>query len=83
MDEKQIEKIRSVLSKGKWNYVLKHGLLLWGIPMAIIMNLFFIFISGFGFSWNTAIFTAIISLIGGFLFGLWNWKILNKKVNSQ
>lgn len=77
--EDQWERLRK---KGKAKYILIHGVLLWGVPMAIIMNIYFHFRAGYPWIPTTYYITPIF-LIGGFLFGLVMWSILENRYQKQ
>lgn len=38
--EKKAERLARILSKGKWNYILWHCLLGWGLMAAVVYSLF-------------------------------------------
>jgi hypothetical protein len=73
--EDQWERLRK---KGKLKYIIIHGVLLWGAPMAVIINLYFHY--RVGYPWlPTAYYITPIFLIGGFLFGLFMWTFLENR----
>ncbi len=82
MNEKRLKQIQKFLRMGKWNYVLKRGVLFWGVSMAVLMNIFYL-IMGVGFSLGFILVTTVIFLIGGLIFGLWTWYLFNKKLKSN
>ena len=64
---------------GRNQYVLRVGVLGWGVPVAI----FFSLIQSFEYGWDTFIFRLIPALVlfpvGGIFFGLFMWKIMERK----
>jgi len=73
--EDQWERLRK---KGKSKYILIHGVLLWGFPMSVIVNLYYHYRAGFPWL-PTAYYVTPIFLFGGFIFGLVMWNILEKR----
>ncbi len=67
--------------KGKSKYILIHGVLLWGVPMAIIMNLYFHYRAGYPWT-PTAYFVTPAFLLGGLLFGFFMWSFLEKRYQN-
>lgn len=61
---------KEIRSKGMLNYVLFHGVLLWGVPMFVVMT--FIVHSDRSDIRSIGI-SAILWPIGGALFGIVNW----------
>ena len=40
------EKWEKLRAKGKWNFILKYGVLLWGVGTAVLFSLFFPMVMG-------------------------------------
>jgi hypothetical protein len=71
---------RAKLSKlGRTQYVLRFGVLGWGVPTAILFSL----VQGYRFGWDGFLFQLIPALIlfpiGGILFGRLMWRALENK----
>jgi hypothetical protein len=69
---------------GTTKYILKYGIIRWGIPTGIICSVFMQFIiykshSVIDFLISTVICLLLFSLLGGSLFGFITWKVLKKK----
>ena len=83
MDKKQKAKFQKKISVGKWEYILLRGVLLWGIPCATLMLLFYRFVLHVGLSWGFIIFNYAVILIGGFVYGLCMWQMMSQKLESK
>ena len=88
LTEKQKQKITKLISKGKRQYVLKIGVLYWGVMSAILFRFYMIVIHGTGepflqqfFSLETVIAFIIFPLCG-IIFGLLMWKSLQKTAKN-
>ena len=77
--EDQWERLRR---KGKMKYILIHGLLLWGAPMAVIMNLYFHYKTETPWL-PAAYYITPVFLVGGLIFGLIMWNFLEKRYQAQ
>lgn len=68
--------------KGKIKYIIINGMLLWGLPMAVIMNIYFHYRADY--PWFPSIYYITpIFLIGGIIFGSIMWSILEKRYQAQ
>lgn len=67
-----------IRSKGKARYLFIHGVLLWGLPMNIVMNLYLHFRAGYPWT-PTLYYTIPILLIMGILWGCLMWFLLERK----
>ena len=60
-------------------YILRLGVLGWGVPVAILFTV----IQSFEFGWDSFLLRLIPALIlfplGGILFGLFMWRLLQRK----
>jgi len=71
------EKCAKLLKLGRKQYVLRYGVLGWGVPTAIL----FAIIKGFEEGWATFPIHLLVSLIlfplGGIIFGrcMWRWMV--------
>jgi hypothetical protein len=75
------EKLGILISKGKWNYILRHGVVGWGVMTAALFSLFQYYFGGEDF-WSTAKFSFIAFPIGGIGWGAFMWWFLNKEYNK-
>jgi hypothetical protein len=77
------KRLKEIIKKGKWNFVLIDGMLRWGI----IMTIFFLLFQKFVFNWEidsfTIISTLVIFLIGGLVWGLWVWNRIEKQRKTR
>ena len=70
----KIEKWEKLRAKGKWNFILKYGVLLWGVGTAVLFSLFFPMVMG-GKKPSLPVFALSIVLfpIGGIAWGYFMW----------
>jgi hypothetical protein len=87
MNPKQMEKWENIRNKGKMSYVVIYGILLWGIPVSILGELFSR-ITKYGFTLDvfnsdhfvsSIIFRTITFIIAGIFCGLYMWDRMEKK----
>jgi len=72
--EDQWERLRK---KGKMKYMIINGALLWGLPMSLVIMIYFHFKRDL--PWTPTIFYLVPTfLVGGFIFGFIMWTILEK-----
>jgi hypothetical protein len=73
------EKLDRFTKLSRNQYILRVGVLGWGVPVAILFAL----IQSFEFGWDSFVFRLIPALIlfpiGGIFFGLFMWKMLARK----
>ncbi len=63
---------RQTRRHGMWPFVLKYGLLYWGVPMFVLMT-FVLHPFQHGFASQSAIVHCIVWPLAGVLFGLFTW----------
>ncbi|MCF4008159.1 hypothetical protein [Rheinheimera sp. UJ63] len=81
MHQHQSEKLKALVKKGKWSYVLKHGVLGWGVPTAILWSAIMHFIGSIPF--NESIFLALVLFpIGGLFWGLFMWFFIKREFSK-
>ena len=73
-------KLEEIVDGGKWNYVWVRGVAMFGGFMFIFMTLFDKFLWGYELDSFVITLNFVIWAIAGFLFGLWTWKNINKKL---
>ncbi len=82
MNKEQEKKMKELVMMGKWNYVFIKGVFYWGGIMFLVFT-----ILGYLFYpdvWkDTIIFNIVLWAIGGFVFGLWTWSAMNKKLQER
>ena len=76
---KKFEKWEKLREKGKWNYILKYGVMIWGVGTAV----FFSLIISFVMERETSFFLILlISLIlfplGGIAWGAFMWSFIER-----
>jgi hypothetical protein len=79
MSHSDSEKWAKLSELGRSQYVVRYGVLGWGVPTGILFSL----IQGYRFGWDGFLFQLIPALIifplGGILFGRIMWRLLEKK----
>ncbi len=81
MTATKVEKQERLLAMGKWQYVVKYGVLGWGVLTAI-------FYTGFMYFTNSSplLKTLLTSLVafgfGGVFWGLFTWHFINRRRNK-
>ena len=75
MFSKDPEKLKTILKKGFWFYVIRHGVLGWGVPVGIVWSAIMHYLKVIPFF--ESIFVAMIYFpLGGFFFGSCMWLLL-------
>jgi hypothetical protein len=79
MSNSDSEKLAKLSKLGRTQYVLRFGVLGWGIPTAILFSL----VQGYRFGWDGFLFQLIPALLifplGGILFGRIMWSVMENK----
>ncbi|MCK5042074.1 MAG: hypothetical protein KAR62_07255 [Sphingomonadales bacterium] len=73
------EKLEGVIAKGKWHFVFWRGMVFWGLSTAISVKVVIYFISGTPFLEDIWVWIFTFTLMGGPLFGLFMWPIINRQ----
>ena len=83
MNTKQMAKWEDIRNKGKRKYIIKYGLIFWGIPMAILVSLLqYLSVGKLNVIMNVII-SIIVFLLGGLLYGLIMWTYLEKRYKDS
>jgi len=81
MNQQKAEKLKAVIKKGRWSYVVKHGVLGWGLATAVLWSVIMHFIDSMPFT--ESIFIALVVFpICGFFLGLFNWFLINREFSK-
>ena len=93
MNKTEKQKLETIIKKGKWNYVLKYGVLYWGLGLLffteIVNRLFFldeptlIFNPTSRADISINIFSIGIFLFVGLMIGLWGWESINERIKNK
>jgi hypothetical protein len=79
MSQSDAEKWAKLCKLGRTQFVLRYGVLGWGIPTAILFSL----IQSYRFGWDGFLFQLLPALIlfpiGGIFFGRFMWRMLENK----
>ncbi|MCK5043769.1 hypothetical protein KAR52_02085 [Candidatus Pacearchaeota archaeon] len=81
MTEKDEQKLKKIIKKGKTNYVLTYGLLLWGFVFPTFLILFNKLI--FEEKIDSPFIFYIISIPVGLIIGFWGWKSINDRIKNK
>lgn len=81
MNQQKIEKLKVLVEKGKWPYVLKHGVLFWGLPTAVFWSVIMYFMDGTPVVERLFIALVVFPICGFFL-GLLNWFFINRELRK-
>ena len=78
MDNINVSKLEKIITNGKLNYVLVHGVLGWGVVTALLFSLLRHFTIA-PQSVGSVSINLIVFSIGGLIFGLVMWTVLKNK----
>lgn len=93
MKKSAFKRWSKIRKKGKLSYILKYGILFWGIPTGILAGILLYFIEMGGFTFQA--FTQIefygeviarvlfFALVGGPLYGILTWVGRERKWNKE
>ena len=81
--QKRFEKWERTRSKGKWNFVLKYGVLFWGLGTAVLFSLFIPMVSRTESFLGILPFALVLFPIGGIVLGVATWYISEKAYHKQ
>jgi hypothetical protein len=77
--EKNITQWEQVRSKGRDHFIWYRGVLGWGVPFAITMIVWQWYRKGWDELYFSGLFYLIFGPVGGYFWGAWMWKWLEKK----
>lgn len=78
MDDGKFTKLKQLMDKGKWPYILVYGVLGWGVSTAILFSLLQAFLGEVAFL-DVLSLSLILFPIGGLFWGLYMWSYLGKQ----
>ncbi|WOT04524.1 hypothetical protein [Shewanella youngdeokensis] len=81
MDAAALLKLEKVLAKGKWHFVLFHGVLRWGVLTALLFCVFK-YVTHAHCSWLTIKLAFITFPLAGMVWGAFMWWYLNRKMHQ-
>ena len=81
--QKRFEKWERTRSKGKWNFVLKYGVLFWGLGTAVLFSLFIPMVSRTESFLGILPFALVAFPIGGIVLGIVSWQLSEKAYHKQ
>ncbi len=76
------QQLQSIMQKGKWHYIIVHGMLCWGLGTAVLFSLLMFFFNEQPF-WNTLLKSLIMFPLGGIVWGSIMWNIIIRAVASK
>ena len=74
----RMAELQKLITKGKGQFVIVHGVLMWAIPPALLLILIEIYLSPTLVTATLSI-ALVASLALGFAIGLYGWSMLNKR----
>lgn len=84
MKQKKLDKLIEVSKIVKKKYVIKYGVLRWGLPMAIIFSLKSVINNTeLGEMIEGIIISSIVFPIGGIFFGLITWDLTQRYISKH
>jgi len=81
MSNNQIQKLHSLISKGKWNFILFRGVIAWGLMTSVLFTLIQYFLNDRQYPSHMWSYF-IVFPIGGFAWGHFMWIYFNNKYQS-
>ncbi len=81
MTKEEEQKLKAIIKKGKSNYVLTYGFLLWGFAVPTFIILFEKFVFGVEVNYPNNYFFIWIPI--GLIMGFWGWKSINEKIRNK
>lgn len=82
MKQAELEKWEKFRKNGRKNYVIKIGVLSWGVSTAILWSVIMHIMHPQELWYVRPLIALVLFPIGGIFFGLWTWKINEKKYND-
>jgi hypothetical protein len=79
MKQRELEKWEKFRKNGKKSYVLKVGVLYWGVFTAIMWSVIMHYMQPQETWYIRPLIALVLFPVGGIFFGLWTWKINEKK----
>ena len=81
MNSAQLNKLEKVISKGKWHYIIIHGVIGWGVTTAVLFSLLQSFTGETSFTEAIGL-SLIMFPVGGIAWGFFMWFYYNKQYNK-
>ena len=81
MTATQFNKLDKVMAKGKWHYIILHGVIGWGISTAVLFSLLQSFTGEAAFI-DVIGLSLILFPLGGVGWGVFMWSHFNKQINK-
>lgn len=79
MNEKQIQQWEILRKQGKIIFVVKKGVIQWGVLTALLFSVLMQFVQPREPIWFRLLLSLIIFPFGGIFYGLWVWANVEKK----
>lgn len=80
MSRKQRERWSETRARGKADYVLKVGVLSYGLPMFLIMSLI---VHRDRLDANSVVLSGLLWILGGVIYGIATWHISEARFNAK
>ena len=81
--QNRFEKWERTRSKGKWNFIVKYGVLFWGLITAVLFSLFVSLVLRDASFFVVLPISIVLFPIGGMAWGLVMWNYTEKLYNKQ
>lgn len=81
MDVNQKQKLKNLISKSRWNFILVRGVITWGVMTAILFTAIQYYQAGGQFPERTWLYFITFPL-GGLAWGHFMWLYFNNKYQS-
>lgn len=75
--QNRLAKWERLREKGKWNYILKFGVIGWGITSAVVFALVFSLLTHVSF-WTVLPISLVLFPLGGIGWGYYMWSLSEK-----
>lgn len=77
------DKLATTVAKGRNNFIWKRGVLGWGLGTAVLWSILMQVISPQEPLWLRPLIAVILFPIGGYVWGVWAWKLAEKKYSDS
>lgn len=82
-EQRKFEKWERTRSKGKWNFIIKYGVVFWGLLTAVLCSLFISLVLRKASFFEILPLSLVLFPIGGIAWGLAMWNYTEKIYHKQ
>jgi hypothetical protein len=84
MSAEQWDRWRVIRERGERAYILRYGVVYWGVSMAVLFSLAPILNIEFDHLWWFKVLLAwVLFPLGGYYYGRWMWKFMEQKYREE